>query len=105
MLPVNRCKHEKLILFKQCFNFVSDIWVEYVSKVEIWFWFVMDKISLWYRIHVWCSDFIIYLRDHAFVRLELWGEAKFKEESESDDQFNVSLELEAVTILTQASLC
>lgn len=37
--------------------------------------------------------------------LELWGEAKFKEESESDDQFNVSLELEAVTILTQASLC
>lgn len=40
-----------------------------------------------------------------FVRLELWGEAKIKEESESDDQFNVSLELEAVTILTQASLC
>lgn len=36
---------------------------------------------------------------------ELWGEANIKEESESDDQFNVSLELEAVTILTQASLC
>lgn len=65
----------------------------------------MDKISLWYRINVWCLDFLIYLRDRGFVRLELWGEAKIKEESESDDQFNVSLELEADTILTQASLC
>lgn len=67
------------------FNFVSDIWVEFVSKVEIWFWFVMDKISLWYRINVWCLDFLIYLRDRGFIRLEFWGEVNIKEEFESDD--------------------